>query len=283
MDWIIDIAEDERAAGALTPDNLRAANDALEYFGCIILRGVYTTATIDALHESFVADWGHLQVAHLEREAQKTPPRPVLKVGEGRYEVLVEIKGVLAAPGVLNNALLCRFLESRLDASMTISGVTAVVSYPGAKLQHVHSDHPMLFSDPKVSAALPNYAINVAVPLIDVNAQMGSTAIFLGSHRWPEGKPDNPQPAIVDFKRGDCILIDYRTQHTGMPNQSGAVRPILYVVYARQWFFDEGNHMARPSLNMSLAQFAALPDAMKELLSRAYSQRMREAYLADHQ
>jgi ectoine hydroxylase-related dioxygenase (phytanoyl-CoA dioxygenase family) len=207
----------------------------------------------------------------------------VLKVGEGRYEVLVELKGPFIEQSFLGNSLLCGLLEARLESSMKISGVTAVVSFPGAKLQHVHSDHPLLFSDPGVSASLPSYAINVAVPLIDVDSHIGSTAVFLGSHIWPEGKTVNPQPVIVDFKRGDCVLIDYRTQHAGMPNVSNVIRPILYVVFARPWFFDEGNHLARPSLNMSVEQFMALPPQMKSLLSRAYSQRMRGAYLEGDQ
>ncbi len=283
MDWIVEISDAVREAGALTPSQHQAASDALARQGCVLLRGVYTTAAINALRAAFAEQWGDLDEADMARESKRPGPQPILKVGERRYEVLVELKSPFDDVNLLGNRLLCRFLVSRLDPSMKISGVTVVVSYPGAKLQHVHSDHPALFSDVDVSAALPNYAINVAIPLIDVDRQIGPTAIFLGSHVWPKNRPANPEPAIVEFKRGDCILIDYRTQHTGMPNLSQTVRPILYMVYARPWFFDEGNHLARPSLNMSVEQFMALPDDMKGLLSRAYSQRMRGAYLEGHQ
>jgi ectoine hydroxylase-related dioxygenase (phytanoyl-CoA dioxygenase family) len=76
----------------------------------------------------------------------------------------------------------------------------------------------------------------------------------------------------VPFQQGDAILIDYRTLHTGMPNTSGRVRPIAYLVYARTWFFDEINHMERSSLDMPLATYRSLPQYTRSLLLRALRQ-----------
>ena len=81
------------------------------------------------------------------------------------------------------------------------------------------------------------------------------------------------------YASGDAILMDYRTAHAGLPNRGTTVRPILYMVYARPWFFDDANHPERPPSNMPLAVFNALPDQLKPLLLRAYSQAVRAKLL----
>jgi hypothetical protein len=80
---------------------------------------------------------------------------------------------------------------------------------------------------------------------------------------------------VHTFQRGDAILIDYRTLHGGQPNMSQIVRPILYLVYARSWFFDDLNHTHRSPLDMPLETFEALPEDLKPLLLRVYSQQIR--------
>ena len=56
-------------------------------------------------------------------------------------------------------------------------------------------------------------------------------------------------PAVLDAKAGDALLFDYRLFHHGGANRSAAVRPILYLVYARSWFEDTHNF---PGREMSL-------------------------------
>lgn len=279
MDWIVPISVQERATGVLSPSSLRAARDLLDQLGCVVLRGVFATDFIDNLRAAFDAQWGNLDADAMHKRSELPAPRPVLNVGLHRYEVLLQMKGAFADPRLFANPLLCRVLLSVLDEGMKLSGVTAVASYPGAEMQHIHSDHPALFPIDSVSASLPHYAINVAAPLIDVSLAMGTTGIFLGSHRWPKAREPKPQNlTAVEFLRGDCVLIDYRTRHMGLPNRTNTVRPILYMVYARPWFFDEANHIQRPSLHMDVAEFAALPDGVKPLVQRAYSLQMRARY-----
>ena len=79
----------------------------------------------------------------------------------------------------------------------------------------------------------------------------------------------------IPFQRGDCVLLDYRTLHAGLPNQSANARPVMYLVYARTWFFDEANHQGRTPLNMSLETYQSLPESARPLVLRAYSQAMR--------
>jgi ectoine hydroxylase-related dioxygenase (phytanoyl-CoA dioxygenase family) len=184
---------------------------------------------------------------------------------------------------VFANYLLLRFLSGVLG-EMRLSGFTAVASYPGSEMQRMHRDHAHLFPEYRVGPALPIYAINVSVPLIDVDLATGPTGIWPGSHRLPDDRqPTADSMVSFPFERGDAILMDYRTVHAGLVNRSTAVRPILYMVYARPWFFDDINHPERSPLNMPLAVFNALPDQIKPLLLRAYSQAVRAKLLYEPQ
>jgi ectoine hydroxylase-related dioxygenase (phytanoyl-CoA dioxygenase family) len=118
---------------------------------------------------------------------------------------------------------------------------------------------------------VPPYAINAAVPLIDIDLQTGPTGFWLGSHRWPNGFGAAPPDGmtVCPVQRGDCILVDYRTVHAGLPNLSQQVRPILYMAYARPWFFDQSNHLGRTPVDMPLETYRALPASVHPLLTRA--------------
>ncbi len=280
MGIVVAVSDTERAAGRLSAATEQTAREVLGECGCVLLRGVFTPAAVDALRSEFDAQWGRLDATMMAAQANMPPPNPVLCVGKDRYEILVKMKGALGDPHVFGNLLLCKFLTRVLDETLKLSGVTVVVSYPGAETQHVHSDLHPLFAEPGLSASLPSYAINVAVPLVDVKTNMGPTGIWLGSHRWSrERAPLASECACVEYLRGDCILIDYRTLHAGLPNKSDGVRPILYMVYARTWFFDEANHRARPSLDLAVSDFMKLPTHLKALTMRTYSQQMRAQYL----
>jgi preprotein translocase subunit SecA len=67
------------------------------------------------------------------------------------------------------------------------------------------------------------------------------------------------------------MIIDFRTLHTGLPNYK-RVRPILYMVYARTWFYDEVNQIGRASIDMSLDDYQSLSGPLRSLLARGYSQ-----------
>jgi hypothetical protein len=206
----------------------------------------------------------------MQDEAAKPAPNRFLRVGEARYEIALRLSGAFGTPDVLANGLLCRFLRPLLGEDMRLSGVTAVVSHPGATKQHAHRDHLHLFPEPEIGPSLPVYAVNVAVPLIDVDFETGPTGVWLGSHRSAEeSKFLSSAPTACVLQRGDCMLLDYRTLHAGMPNSSGRARPIMYMVYVRPWFFDHANHLKRIPLDMPREHCDALPAPVRPLLTRA--------------
>lgn len=281
MTWIVPISENERLEGCLSSINAERAYQALAEHGCVLLRGVFDSASIDVLYREFVDQYGAYDGEQMAAQAEQPAPNPVYWVGERRYEITPHMSGAFGDPRLFADPLLRGFLQPLLGEAMRLSGLTLVVSYPGAEQQHTHRDHPPLFDDPHLALTLPTYAINVAVPLIDVDDELGPTGIWLGSHRWSDERMTETEAmTVVPFQRGDCVLLDYRTLHAGVANRGRIARPIVYMVYARTWFFDEINHRMRPSLGMTLEEYEALPEAVRPLVMRVFSQHARARFFA---
>ena len=278
MTYVVNVSPDERTIGQLSQPTAAAAYSALNRHGFVILRGAFALATIEEMYGEYQAQYGAYDLPGMKELAGR--PGPVLEVGKARFEIVMKLVGAFDTRAFAN-PLLLRFLIPLMGPGMRLSGVSAVASYPGADQQRMHRDSSQLFADYNVGPNLPTYAINVSVPLIDVDAAIGPTGIWPGTHRLNDDSKKPAEDAIltVPFLRGDAILIDYRTLHAGLPNTSATVRPILYMVYARQWFFDDANHPQRSPLDMPMEAFQALPDDMKPLLMRAYSQLMRAKML----
>ena len=275
---ILAVTEADRTRGALAQESVMAAYKALHEDGVVILRGLFPPEAIAALHAEFAARYGNLDRSRMEAMSEQPPPNPIQKVGDGRFEIAVRMTGPFGQPGLLANALLINLLMPLLGGhSMRLASVTAVASFPGAEMQHIHRDHQQLFREfSNIGPALPIYAVNVSVPLIDIDPVTGPTAIWPGSHRWPEGQEAKPDGmASIPFLRGDCLVMDYRTLHAGLPNRSNKVRPILYLVYTREWFFDDNNHRGRVPMDIPLEAIQLLPPAMHGLMMRAFQQALR--------
>jgi Phytanoyl-CoA dioxygenase (PhyH) len=278
---IIPVSEMERAQGLLTQESSHAAIRALHEVGATVLRGAFSVAAIDALQGEFAARYGRFDHATMRELSQQPAPNSIQKVGDGRFEIALRLNGVFGQPSLFANPILVNLLGPLLGNSlMRLGSVTAVASFPGAAMQHIHRDHQQLFHEfPQIGPALPMYAVNVS--MIDIDPVTGPTGIWPGSHRWQEQQQATPQGmASIAFQRGDAILMDYRTMHTGMPNNSQKVRPILYLVYTREWFFDDNNHRTRAPLDISLEQLQLLPDELRLLMMRAHQQAVRARQMA---
>jgi hypothetical protein len=275
MDWIVAVSASESAGGELAPATEAAARAALDEHGCILFRGAFPPATIEAMHREYVAQLGALDLAAMEAESKKPPPNRLLGVGPARFDTTLRMTGAFGRTDVFANDLLLKFLRPLLGKDMRLNSFTAVASYPGATAQQPHRDHDHLYPQPGVAANLPIYAVNAAVPLIDVDLATGPTGVWLGSHR--SGRTvavQGKDMTACALQRGDCMLLDYRTLHAGLPNRSGQARPIVYMVYGRRWFFDDINYINRIPLDMPLEHYHELPESVRPLLVRAFSYAM---------
>ena len=270
-DWIVGISPGEAARGALTPDNDEKARTAMHVHGCVLLRGAFSPATVEAMHREYVAQYGGLDVAAMRDRAAQPPPNRLMEVGEARYEIILPMTGAFGKTEVFANDLVLRFLAPLLGRDMHLNSFTAVVSHPGASQQRVHRDYPHLFFEPGVGPNMLVHAVNVVVPLIDVDMQTGPTGVWLGSHRVQGLSVENESITVSPLQRGDCIVLDYRTLHAGLPNLTTRSRPIVYMVYARPWFFDHANHInrGRVPVDMPLDRYEELPASVRPLVARA--------------
>jgi hypothetical protein len=275
MDWIVAVSPGESAGGALAPETEAAAHAAFREHGVVLLRGMFPPSTIEAMHQEYLARYGSLDMSAMGDEADRPAPNRFLAVGGARCDITLRMTGAFGRPDVFANPGLLRILAPVLGEDFQLSNFTAVVSYPGAPIQHIHRDMGHLFPGHSFGADLPVYAVNVALPLIDVDLRTGPTGVWLGSHRWPGADADIKTMTVVPLQRGDCMMIDYRTLHTGLPNAGRQPRPIVYMVYARPWFFDYVNHVARVPLDMPLDDYNKLPASLHPLMTRAYSYAVR--------
>ncbi len=266
------VAESERDSGVLGRDAGMSVYKALAENGVAILRGLFSAAMIDGLYREFAARFGNFDAAAMQALSERPPPNPIQKNGDGRFEMVMRMSGGFAQPQLLANPILVNLLKPMLGGDlMRLASMTAVASFPGAQLQHVHRDGAALFGEfPNIEPALPPYAFTAAIPLMDVDDTIGPTGFWPGSHHWPGNQPI-PAEAMrsVAFLRGDCLLVDYRTIHAGMANRSRTVRPILYMVYCRDWFYDDINHRQRNPLDIALEDLQGLPQEMQLLMLRA--------------
>jgi hypothetical protein len=277
MEWIFATSAEDRARGQLLPDTLRDVHAAFHEHGCVLLRGLFPRPVIEAMHQEYAARYGALDLDGMREQSKRPVPNPVDPRGTARFEITIRMSGAFGRPEAFANPLLRGVLGPLLGADMQLNSFSIVVSYPGAMMQQIHRDHGHLFAnEPSIGPSLPVYAVNVAVPLIDVDLATGPTAVWLGSHRWTSDIEARPEAVTaVALERGDCMLVDYRTLHTGLPNQGVRVRPILYMVYARGWFCDEATHFGVDSPDMPLEDYQRVPESARAPLYRALSQAVR--------
>ena len=274
-DWIVAVSTREIERGELTPDNDGRARVAMHEHGCVLLRGAFPPAIVEAMQREYVSQFGALDLAGMQGMAAKPPPNRIIQVGGMRYDIALRMTGAFGRTEVFANRLLLKFLHPTLGVDMHLNSFTVVVSHPNATQQRSHRDYPHLFFEPGVGLDLTPHAVNVVVPLIDVDLETGPTGVWLGSHRWPGHAAKIENMTVAPLQRGDCMMLDYRTLHTGLPNASRQIRPIVYMVYARPWFFDNSNHISRIPLDMSIEQYNQLPASLRPLMIRAFSYAVR--------
>jgi ectoine hydroxylase-related dioxygenase (phytanoyl-CoA dioxygenase family) len=228
---LIRLSDHETASSTLDPVTRLLARQVFASKGVLVIEHAFAPQFVVSLKNAFLTDYGrHL----VDRETDET-----LKLGDKRIMMPVKISGVFNTPQLYANPFVFPLVQDTLGANCIVGSFGAIAALPGAEEQHVHRDHPFLFQDEAIDTAIPAYAINVIVPLVDMDERHGTTRVWPGSHRvWPEDEarqlPSEDPVAPV----GSCMIMDYRLLHRGTANRSRHVRPILYVAYHRPWFKD---------------------------------------------
>jgi len=246
--------------------DIAAALADLQKDGVTAIGDVIPASVVCSLCDDFSDRYGKYLNEDLKTtDAQDSGSRLVSRVGDRRYMITTELSGAFGDPSVYANPTIMAVVEEALGADFILENFGVVTSLPGAEPQSRHRDGPMLF-DTGISAILPAHAFTVVIPLVEMNAESGSTTVWPGTHRsmvWEEGAK-SVSPLV---REGACIIWDYRLFHAGAANRSRSVRPIVYLTYARRWFQDPGNFNGKDRLLLSAESRGNVPDEYRHLFA----------------
>ena len=189
------------------------------------------------------------------------------QVGDRRTMRPLRLGGPFNTPALYAQPLLMDLLSVLLGPDFLIGSMTLVESQPGADAQHWHADHPPLFPEAAVAGSLPAHALTVLIPLVDVDEAVGGTELLKGSHRTVEH--DLRAGITRGISLGGCLLFDYRLMHRGMANRSLRARPVLSIVYQRDWFRDAVNFRHFPPLQVAFDELGRIPASLSGLFRLA--------------
>lgn len=204
----------------------------------------------------------------------------------GRYAAVLPFEGPFLDPRFYASPRLHALLGGLLGADYCIGSLEAVVAEPGAVAQHQHVDGPLRFDRvfgprrvpaPRDLSDLPPYAVTLAVPLCEVAAENGPTAVWRGSHKAalrprPPGSREVARRWPVETLTGPlgfCYLFDYRVFHGGMSNHTPEPRPVLMFVFTRSWYRDPNQNEVFPSVVVSKRDLARVPERHRPLFMLA--------------
>jgi ectoine hydroxylase-related dioxygenase (phytanoyl-CoA dioxygenase family) len=96
------------------------------------------------------------------------------------------MKGPYLSPDLYANPELLRLARGLLGEIFLIDSLAIVTALPRAKVQHLHKDHEDLSPGNEVVRALMGaYAVTIAIPLVDLTPETGTTRLFTRSHLRP--------------------------------------------------------------------------------------------------
>ena len=256
----------------LTEEHVRQSAHHYRVNGCLILENSFDPEKVRAMQANFMERYVTRDRAEVEKNC--------LKVGEERYMFSVELTPPWLDPAVYASPDVLPIVKELLGQDCILQSFGVVCAYPGAPAQHVHRDHEPLFAEAGgLNAFFPPYALHVVIPLIDLDENTGTTALWEGSHRIKTAREEHRysqeqlerfEGAVLPRSRiGDCYFMDYRLRHVGTANRSGGPRPILYLVYSRRWFLDRRNFDLQSPMAISPADYDSIPEEYRSLFITA--------------
>lgn len=256
----IDLTSTEQLTGRITPDKHSLMVDLFLQHGVVQINHLFKVDMIRKLQHEFQLKYA----TSMDAEGRSD----VLCVGDKRFMLTPELDSVFGSDELLACRPILKFMQSILGEEYTLSSCTAVMSFPGSAPQLVHKDHSALFPERGWSFPVPPFAVQLIVPLLELNDRHGTTRVFKGTQQVePEDAVSWPhQDPLVPL--GSCLLVDYSIAHCGMGNQSDKVRPIMNLVYSRPWFRDYQNYLVQPPLKFSQHYIDNASEVIQKLLGK---------------
>lgn len=248
---------EETAAGRPSIGKLALATSLFKTYGVLQIDNVFPPDMIQRLQDAFFARYTEYFRKHDHPDA--------LRLGDQRYMLTIDLEQPFDNPELYASPLILPIFRQLLGDDCVLGAFTAVISLPGAGKQTLHKDTRALFPATQWQHALPNFCIQMIVPLVALDTVVGTTRVYKGSHTLPleQAEALGGQDPIVPL--GSCLLTDYRLGHHGLGNRSDLVRPILTIIFNRPWFRDYINYIKQPPLRISDQQYQQLPQQHQQL------------------
>lgn len=181
--------------------------------------------------------------------------------GRGRYDMTIPLFdndpefAFLASPDIFWMPVVRDILGGE---KVTLVHKGCFMSLPGAEAQVYHQDG--LHLNKKVQK--PCHAVNVFIPLVDLNTKNGPTEFCLGTHLLGNENFNKEMVETPIVTAGTPIIFDYRLGHRGMGNTGNEPRPVLYLTYSTE------NKGFVDSVNFSKKRWRKIGDLVEMPLSR---------------
>ncbi|MBM3263645.1 MAG: phytanoyl-CoA dioxygenase family protein [candidate division Zixibacteria bacterium] len=251
----MDISVEERREGRLSADRLAAAQLRLRQAGYVVLENVLSLDWLVGIREAF-----DKELARVEPDGAASTDR--------RGGCHAPLCMPFFDPLIVENPIGLQIMESVMGEDLwAMLPYHTNTSWPGAGMQHGHSDTKHLF--PEVPVVLPPSLMVLNIPVVDFTEENGSTEVWPGSHLIVDASIGSSpletlerraaeMPSVrLNVPTGAIVLRDMRVWHRGTPNRTDIVRTMISLVYFRQLH----------GLPDHLTHLPVIPWACKNLLS----------------
>lgn len=218
----------------------------------------------DLIHPDVVADLREA-LGERVRDWQSSDLGKPNNVGDKRFTVPIRLQKPFDNPSIYANPVLLDTLQRVMGEKPVLHAFGSVTTYEGARMQHVHREHPLLFNTDAGNANVPCYATTILIPLIDLDEEAGGTQLWESTHTTAKHEEWSGDPHIFYTKAGSALVFDYRTYHGGMPCRASHGRPLLYFTYTMPWFHDTLAFESHAALGISDRERMSVPENHRDL------------------
>jgi tetratricopeptide (TPR) repeat protein len=256
----LDVPYPHLTVGFSDPDVISKSAKILDEAGAVLIDQIISKDLVRDLRNDFdqqVKDW---QTSGLGKPNN---------VGDKRFTVPIRIRGAFEDPAIYANPALINLMTRAMGEKPVLHAFGGVVTSAGARMQHVHREHPLLFNTDPGNANVPLYATTILVPLIDLDEESGGTQYWEGTHKTGKDENWKGESEVVYTPAGSALVLDYRTYHGGMPCSATHGRPLLYYTYAMPWFTDTLAFESHAALGLSDSERKNIPEKHRYLFKFA--------------